>query len=403
MDRVFRRVRDLVHDSNDPKDDPIRKAFWTYTTPEDVLREINGRAVRDIPDTELKAGTLVSKTGDLRADGSTSAGCWIYSGVFSRGENLSKRRDARTDPGGLGLHPNFGWTWPNNMRILYNRASCDRHGKPYPGSKPLVWWDAEAKKWTGYDVPDVPVLTDGPETPNGRRAFHMNAEGVARLFAAAYTDPDPKHDDVPRDASYVPKDGPLPEMYEPVESPVTNLLHPKTRNNPLLKYPRVASHQPIGTAEKFPYVLMTSTVAEHWCSGSSTRNIPWLKELVPEPMIEMPEPLARKLGVRTGDWVKVSSARGEVVVRAVPTPRMKSLQHRRAGSHHRVDAIQLGLPGSFDRSQRQPSDDRRRRSGGGNAGNQGLPGEYRQGRGAAGQSISARSGEHHDIRHRYAG
>ena len=325
VDRVFRRVRDLVHDSNDPKDDPIRKAFWTYTTPEDVLREINGRAVRDIPDTELKAGTLVSKTGDLRADGSTSAGCWIYSGVFSRGENLSKRRDARTDPGGLGLYPNFGWTWPNNMRILYNRASCDRHGKPYPGSKPLVWWDGEAKKWSGYDLPDVPVLTDGPETSNGRRAFHMNAEGVARLFAAAYTDPDPKHDDVPRDASYVPKDGPLPEMYEPVESPVTNLLHPKTRNNPLLKYPRVESHQPIGTAENFPYVLMTSTVAEHWCSGSSTRNIPWLKELVPEPMIEMPEPLARKLGVRTGDWVKVSSARGEVVVKAVPTPRMKSL------------------------------------------------------------------------------
>ena len=78
------------------------------------------------------------------------------------------------------------------MRILYNRASCDRNGKPYPGSKPLVWWDAEAKKWTGYDVPDVPVLTDGPETPNGQRAFFMNAEGVGRLFAAAYTDPDPK-------------------------------------------------------------------------------------------------------------------------------------------------------------------------------------------------------------------
>jgi formate dehydrogenase major subunit len=154
----------------------------------------------------------------------------------------------------------------------------------------------------------------------------MNAEGVARLFAADYTDPDPKHDDVPRDASYVPKDGPLPEMYEPVESPVTNLLHPETRHNPLLKYPRVEAYQPIGSARDYPYVLMTSTVAEHWCSGSTTRNIPWLKELVPEPMVEMPQALARKLGVRTGDWVKVTSARGEVIVKAVATPRMKSLQ-----------------------------------------------------------------------------
>src|SRR4029077_19220415 len=93
--------------------------------------------------------------------------------VFANGENLSKRRDSQTDPGGLGLYPNFGWTWPNNMRILYNQASCDRHGKPYPGSKPLVWWDEKAKRWTGYDLPDVPVPTDGPNTPNGQRAFHL--------------------------------------------------------------------------------------------------------------------------------------------------------------------------------------------------------------------------------------
>ncbi len=86
----------------------------------------------------------------------------------------------------------------------------------------------------------------------------------------------------------MPKDGPLPEMYEPVESPVENILHPKVKSNPLLKYPRVASLQPIGTSDKYPYVLMTSTVAEHWCGGSSTRNIPWLNELVPEPMVEIP-------------------------------------------------------------------------------------------------------------------
>ena len=179
------------------------------------------------------------------------------------------------------------------MRVLYNRASCDRNGKPYPGSKAIVWWDEKAGTWAGYDIPDVPVLTDGPNTPNGQRPFHLNAEGVGRLLAAVYDDPDPKNPGIPRDSSYVPKDGPLPEMYEPVESPVENLLHPAVNSNPTLKYPRVVSHQPIGKVKEFPYVLMTSTVAEHWCAGSTTRNIPWLNELVPEPMVEIPVTLGQ--------------------------------------------------------------------------------------------------------------
>jgi formate dehydrogenase major subunit len=325
VDLVFRRVRDSVQNSAEPKDEILKKASWSYTTAEDVLREINGRALRDNPGTGLKAGELVNRVADLQPDGSTSSGAWIYAGVFGGGVNLSKRRDSRTDPGGLGLYPNFAWTWPNNMRILYNRASCDRHGKPYSGSEPIVWWDEKEKRWAGYDVPDVPVLTDGPNTPNGQRAFHLNPEGVGRLFAAVYQDPDPKNPQFPRDVAYVPKDGPLPEMYEPVESPVENVLHPKVKHNPVLKYPRVEGRQPIGTAKEFPYVLMTSTVAEHWCGGSSTRNIPWLNELVPEPMLEIPESLAQKLEVETGDWVNVTSARGELRVRAVVTPRMKTL------------------------------------------------------------------------------
>ena len=326
FDMVFRRVRDLVAGSTAPRDVLIQKAFWQYGEAEDLLREINGRVHQDVPGTSLKKGDLLSAVSDLQADGSTSCGAWIYAGVFRGGENLTKRRDSRTDPSGLGLYPNFAWTWPNNMRILYNRASCDRHGQPYPGSKPLVWWDKAAGKWTGHDVPDVPVLTDGPDTPNGRRPFHLNAEGVGRLFAAVYDDPDPKNADIPRDSSYVPKDGPLPEMYEPVESPFDNSLHPKRRHNPTLKYPRVASHHPIGTPDKFPYVLMTSTVAEHWCCGSTTRNVSWLNECVPEPVVEMPERLARDLGVRTGDLVNVSSARGEVTVKAVVTPRMQMMR-----------------------------------------------------------------------------
>jgi formate dehydrogenase major subunit len=326
VDLVFRKVRDLLKDSTAPRDQIIKNAAWSYTTAEDVLKEINGYAVRDNPETGLKKGDLVRKISDLKSDGSTSSGGWIYAGVFGNGENLAKRRDSATDPGGLGLYPGFGWTWPNNMRILYNRASCDKDGKPYPDSKPIVWWDKEAKRWKGHDVPDVPVATDGPDTPNGQRAFHLSAEGVGRLFAAIYKDPNPKFTDYWRDVAYVPKDGPLPEMYEPVESPVENLLHPRVKSNPTLKYPRVASHQPIGTADKFPYVLMTSTVAEHWCAGSTTRNIPWLNELVPEPMVEIPLALAQKLQIESGDWVKVSSARGELEVKALVTPRMKALK-----------------------------------------------------------------------------
>jgi formate dehydrogenase major subunit len=326
VDLVFRQVRDLVKDSTEPRDEIIQKSFWTYTSAEDVLREINGRALHDIPSNNLKADDLLNRVADLQADGSTSSGSWIYAGIFGGGVNRSKRRDSATDPGGLGLYPNFAWTWPNNMRILYNRASCDRHGKPYPGSVPIVWWDEKAKRWAGYDVPDVPVLTDGPNTPNGQRAFHLNPEGVGRLFAAVYQDPDPKNPQIPRDVAYVPKDGPLPEMYEPVESPVENVLHPKVKHNPVLKYPRVPGRQPIGSAERFPYVLMTSTVAEHWCGGSSTRNIPWLNELVPEPVVEIPESLARKLKVNSGERVQVSSARGELVVQALVTPRMQTLQ-----------------------------------------------------------------------------
>jgi formate dehydrogenase major subunit len=332
VDYIFRRVRDLVHESRKPQDAPIQKAAWTYLSAEDVLKEMNGFALKDLPESNLKAGDLITKVADLKADGSTSSGAWLYAGIFAGGVNLSKRRDSVTDPGGLGIYPGFAWTWPNNMRVLYNRASCDRHGKPYPGSKPIVWWDEQAKKWTGYDLPDVPKLTDGPDTPNGQRAFQMNPEGVGRLFAAVYKDPDltvdhPERDSPdPRDVGYVPKDGPLPEMYEPVESPVDNLLHPKVKHNPTLKYPKLPSHQPIGTVDKFPYVLMTSTVAEHWCGGSSTRNVPWLNELVPEPVLEIPPVLGEKLGVKSGEWVQVSSARGELTVKALVTARMKPLK-----------------------------------------------------------------------------
>ena len=210
------------------------------------------------------------------------------------------------------------------MRILYNRASCDRNGKPYRGSKPIVWWDEEAKRWTGYDVPDVPVQTDGPATPNGQRAFHLGAEGVGRLFAAVYTAPAEKHPGYPRDVANVSKDGPLPERYQPVESPVENILHPHVKSNPMLKYPRVASHQPIGTADKVPYVLMTSTVAEHWCAGSTTRNIPRLQRTRSRTSFGDADRPCAEVGGEIGGLGDSFFGTGELEVRAVVTPRIRS-------------------------------------------------------------------------------
>jgi formate dehydrogenase major subunit len=325
LDAVFRRVRDLYKDSTDEKDRILKAAVWNYGGPsmaEAVLKEING--------TNFKTGELVAGIGELQADGSTSSGSWIYAGVFKGGKNLSKRRDNKNDPSGLGIYPGFAWTWPGNMHILYNRASCDRNGKPFANAKPIVWWDAAKKEWAGHDTPDVPAKTDGPDTENGQRAFRMTAEGVGRLFAAPYKRPDAKAKekgkDLPSDSSTVLADGPLPEFYEPVESPVANPLHPKVQTNPALKYPRVKGLQPVGTAKDFPYVLCTASMTEHWCAGSTTRNVPWLNEIVPEPWCEIPEKLAAEKGIRTGDRVKVSSARGAVEVKALVTKRMETLR-----------------------------------------------------------------------------
>jgi len=331
-------VRDLYKTSTDPKDAAILKAVWNYPKEgmaEAVLKEISGRAWKDMPDKSLKNGDLVKGIGELQADGSTSSGAWIYAGCFGRGKNLAKRRDFRAERlkrVGITLNSTYAWTWPGNMKILYNRASCDADGQPMPArdakgtvlaeAVPMIRWDKTSQKWVGIDVPDVSDPNQGPDVP----AFRMGAEGVGKLMANPYADPDAKEPGMPRDVAYVPKDGPFPEFYEPVESPVANLLHPSAQNNPVLKYPRVKGKQPVGTAKDFPYVLMTSSLAEHWCAGSTTRNIPWLNELAPEPMIELPVALGQKLGIKSGDWTRVSSARGELVVKAVVTRRMQSLR-----------------------------------------------------------------------------
>jgi formate dehydrogenase major subunit len=316
-DMVFNRLRQLYSTSNAPKDQIFKLANWNYPAegkPEAVLKEINGR--------DLNSGKLLNAIGEIKADGSTPCGNWVYAGVFTETGNHTKRRDNRTDPGGLGIFPGYAWTWPGNIHILYNRASANAAGKPFSEDNKLVWWDSSLGRWTGYDSPDVGNALQGPDTPNGQKPFRMNAEGIGRLMAPIYKDFDAMG---ARDVSSTPADGPFPEFYEPVESPTDNRLHPKVAYNPCLIYPRLEKQQPIGDRTKFPYVLCTSSITEHWCGGAQTRNVPWLNELMKETYIEMPKKLADKLNVKNGDAVKVSSARDGIEVKAMVTDRLHTL------------------------------------------------------------------------------
>lgn len=318
-DMLWKRIRELYQDSTDPKDDPIKFMTWNYSKEhylEDVMKEISGY--------DVATGTVVNGIGELKDNGETASGMWIYAGYYGREGNMTARR-GQEDPGNVGIFPKFGWAWPDNIHILYNRASCLADGSPADKEHPLVWWDAAAGKWTGYDVPDVGNRQQGPDTPAGQKPFRMNGEGIARIYAAPYKDKNP--DGTTRDASSTPVDGPIPEHYEPFESPTHNAMHENdsAQHNPCIKYPRLPEKQPIGTKDKFPYVLCSSGIAEHWCSGTVTRNIPWLNELVKENFVEISEQLAKKIGVKAGDKVKVSSARSEVTVKAMVTKRAQPL------------------------------------------------------------------------------
>lgn len=316
---LFRRIRELYADSTDPKDEIIKRMTWNYSddqTVEDILKEINGY--------DLTTGKLVDGITKLKDDGTTSSGLWIYAGVYGDGVHKAQRR-GQEDEGGLNIYPNYAWVWPDNIHLLYNRCSCDENGDPIDPDNKIVWWDKAKGRWEGYDVPDVANRSHGPETPDGQHPFRMNGEGIGRLFAAEYSDKNPNG--ITRDHSYTPVDGPLPEFYEPVESPTVNALH-ENKNaqfNPCVIYPRMPERQKIGTKDEYPYVLTSSGIAEHWCSGTITRHVPWLNELVKEPFIELNEELAGEKGIKSGDKVRVSSTRGSIVVKAMVTGRQNPL------------------------------------------------------------------------------
>jgi formate dehydrogenase major subunit len=310
--QIFLKVRDLYKKDGGKFPDPILKLTWAYTNPQspslaEVLKEINGKTFVDAEDpatkTQLKAGQQLPGFAWLKDDGTTSCGNWIYCGAYTEAGNLTMRRDP-SDPSGMGVHQNWGWSWPANRRVLYNRASCDVDGKPWDMSRRQVWWSEAAGKWVGNDVPDFKIDSK-PADHMG--PFIMNPEGVGRLFAplAAFAD------------------GPFPTFYEPVESPFDNLIHPKQTHNPVAKMFQSPDDKYGSAKDGYNIICTTYRLTEHYHYW--TKNNPMNVQLVPEPFVEIPAELADDMGLRGGEKVRVSSARGHYVAKAMVTRRIKPM------------------------------------------------------------------------------
>jgi len=316
------KVIDLYEKEGGPNADAITKLRWKgwYDAPvgkrgadsfvDLVSREINGWAETDVDG--YKEGNLMASFGHLKADGSTSSSNWLYTQSYNEKDgNRQKWRDNRDyHPAGIGLFSKWSWCWPVNRRIIYNRASVDLDGNPWNKEKFVIRWTGSG--WIG-DVPDggwKPVNQAGTRYP-----FIMKPEGHAHIFGPGRTD------------------GPFPEHYEPVESPVENLLS-GTQNNPAIKmWP-----QEIGTPDKFPIVCTTYRVTEHWQAGQMTRNVPWLVELMPDMFVELSKELAQEKGIAKGETVVITSARGEIEAVAMVTARFKPYKINGKTVH------QIGLP-----------------------------------------------------------
>jgi formate dehydrogenase major subunit len=273
----------------------------------EVAKELNGRAISDFEDKAsgqmIKAGQQLPGFAFLRDDGSTMCGNWIWSGSWTEAGPLIQRRNT-DDPSGLGIYPNWAWSWPANRRVLYNRASCDVSGKPWDADRRQIWWNEAQKRWVGNDVPDFKV--DSPPSEH-MGPFIMNAEGVGRIFGplTAFAD------------------GPFPEFYEPIESPIANPLHPQRSSNPVVKK-YTTDMDKYGTPEQgFTVVCTTYRLTEHYHYW--TKNNPMNVQLVPEPFVEIPVELAASLGIKGGDKVKVTSARATYQAKAMVTQRIRPM------------------------------------------------------------------------------
>ncbi len=309
---IFLQVRALYQKEGGKYPDPIMHLTWNYTEPRhpalsEVAKEINGRALGDLADAKtgqiVKAGQQLPSFIWLKEDGTTACGNWIYCGSWTEaGAQLARR--GTEDPSGMGVYPNWAWYWPANRRVLYNRASCSLDGKPWDESRKQVWWNEGAQKWQGNDVPDFKV-DSAPKDHMG--PFIMNAEGVGRLFAPLG----------------LFADGPFPEFYAPVESPVTNALHPAQTHNPVVKRMTTPLDKYANPGDGYDIVCTTYRLTEHYHYW--TKNNPMNVQLVPEPFVEIPAELADEMGIHGGEKVRVSSIRGAYLAKAMVTRRIRAM------------------------------------------------------------------------------
>lgn len=314
---LFTRMKNAYLKDGGAFSDPITKLAWPYKIPhspsaEELAKEFNGKALEDIFDAKdptkvvLKKGEQVPGFGVLRDDGTTASGCWVYAGSWTQAGNQMARRD-NADPYGIGQTLGWAWAWPANRRVLYNAASTDpATGKPWNPALNLVSWNGTA--WTGSDVPDIRPDAD-PNEENRVQPFIMTSEGVARLFAPTGM-----------------AEGPLPEHYEPFESPFpVNPMHPKNplaRANPAARVFK-GDMEAFGTAKDFPYVATSYRLTEHFHYW--TKNVLSNAIIQPQQFVEIGEELAKAKGITNGDMVKVSSMRGFIKAKCLVTKRIPQL------------------------------------------------------------------------------
>jgi len=315
MYELFKKVQALYKNGKGAFPEPILNLKWDYEANghfdiHKVAKEINGY--------DLTTGKLMANFVGLKDDGTTSCGSWIYSGSYTEAGNMAARRK-KTDPTGLGLYPEWSWTWPVNRRIIYNRASVDLDGNPRDPKRPLLKWDSAGKAWVG-DVPDNAVPPMGTD---GAYPFIMKPDGVASLFGPGL------------------KDGPFPEHYEPLECPIEKNLMSNQRINPVIKIFEGDLDKFTTCNPKYPFVCSTYRVTEHWQTGVLTRWLPWLIEAEPQMFCEMSLELAKLKEIKNGDKVTVETSRGKLEAVAIVTSRLVPFQIAGQTVH------QIGIPWHF--------------------------------------------------------
>ena len=330
-----RKIRERLAGSTEQRDRPGLDLTWDYPvdaegdpSAEAVLREINGSHLSG-----EKAGQPLTPFTEMKPDGSTSGGCWIYTGVFADGVNQAARRKPGQQQSWVA--PEWGWAWPANRRTLYNRAAADPDGKPWSERKAYVWWDDEQRKWAGHDVVDFPADRPPSYRPDhgtvgiaglaGDDPFIMQSDGKAWLFAPEGL-----------------LDGPLPAHYEPAESPVRNPIYRQQANPTRQVFPRPDNPQnpspPEAHSDVFPYLFTTYRLTEHHTAGGMSRWLPYLSELQPEFFCEVSPELARERGLSHLGWATIVTARTAIEARVMITERVVPLQIDGKRFH------QIGLP-----------------------------------------------------------